>query len=97
MNPVLALASEHITFWWITLGLGLVVIVAVIVLLSLLSSFVHDIDRNVKDTWDTATTLARNTATTWMLNQTATLTEELDEEVGRHADLLADLSGGGRR
>ncbi|MCA1844738.1 MAG: hypothetical protein LC792_16405 [Actinobacteria bacterium] len=93
---IIGLASEHITFWYITLGLGLVVIIAVIVLLSLLSSFVNDIDRNVKDTWDTATTLARNTATTWMLNQTATLTETLGEEVDRHAELMAALGGHGR-
>ena len=91
-----ALQAEHITFWWITLGMGAVVIIAVIVLLSLLVSFVNDIDENVKDVWDTATRLAQNTATTWMLNQCAVRTEELGTEVGRHVELLAAL-GGGRR
>ncbi len=91
----LALQSEHVTFWWITLGMGAVVVVAVIVLLSLLVSFVDDIDVNVKDAWDTATRLAANTATTWMLNQTVVRTEELGQEVQRHADLLA--AKGGRR
>ncbi len=89
----LALQSEHVTFWWITLGMGAVVIVAVIVLLSLLVSFVDDIDRNLKDVWDTATRLAANTATTWMLQQTATRTEELGNEVRRHSDLLAAKGG----
>lgn len=93
---LLALQSEHITFWWITLGMGAVVIVAVIVLLSLLVSFVDDIDQNVKDVWDTATRLAANTATTWMLQQTAVRTEELGQEVQKHADLLATM-GGSRR
>lgn len=91
MNPVLVLGlqSEHVTFWWITLGMGAVVIIAVIVLLSLLVSFVDDIDRNVGDVWDTATRLAANTATTWMLQQTAARTEEVGEEVQRHVELLA--------
>lgn len=93
---IIALQSEHVTFWWITLGMGAVVIVAVIVLLSLLVSFVDDIDRNLKDVWDTATRLAANTATTWMLQQTVARTEELGAEVDRHAELLA-AKGGGRR
>ena len=93
---LMALQSEHITFWWITLGMGAVVIIAVIVLLSLLVSFVDDIDRNLKDVWDTATRLAANTATTWMLQQTAVRVEELGTEVERHAELLA-ARGGGRR
>ena len=96
MNVMLALQSEHVTFWWITLGMGAVVIVAVIVLLSLLVSFVDDIDRNLKDVWDTATRLAANTATTWMLQQSATRVEELGTEVNRHAELLA-ARGGNRR
>ncbi len=93
---LLGLQSEHITFWWITLGMGLVVIIAVIVLLSLLISFVDDIDENVKDVWDTATRLAQNTSTTWMLNQCAVRTEELGAEIGRHSELLAAM-GGNRR
>lgn len=92
-GALLALQSEHVTFWWITLGMGAVVIVAVIVLLSLLVSFVDDIDRNLKDVWDTATRLAANTATTWMLQQTATRAEELGNEVRRHSDLLAAKGG----
>ena len=96
MEAVLALATEHTTFWWITLGLGAVVIVAVIVLLSLLHAFVTDIDNNVKETWETATTFARNTQTTWMLNQTAMLTGELANEVRTHAQMLGAM-GGARR
>lgn len=93
IGALLALQSEHVTFWWITLGMGAVVIVAVIVLLSLLVSFVDDIDRNLKDVWDTATRLAANTATTWMLQQTAVRAEELGNEVRRHTDLLAAKGG----
>ena len=91
--PVLALAQDHINMWWITLGLGAVVIIAVIVLLSLLIALVDDIDKNVREAWETATRLAANTATTWMLQQTTVRTAELDAEVQRHAQLLNAQGG----
>lgn len=81
-------AREHITFWWVTLGLGAVVISAVILLLSLLITFVDDIDKNVREAWDTATRVAQNTATTWMLNQAGSLTADLRNEVRKHAELF---------
>ena len=92
MNAAILLADvarEHVTFWWITLGLGAVVIAAVIVLLTLLVNLVDDIDKNVQDVWDTATRLAANTATTWMLGQTGQLTADLSDEIDAHNDLLA--------
>ncbi len=92
-NVVFALAQDHITMWWVTLGLGAVVIIAVIVLLSLLISLVDDIDKNVREAWETATRLAANTATTWMLQQTISRTAELDAEVQRHAQLLNAQGG----
>lgn len=90
---ILALETEHVTFWWVTLGMGVVVAAVVVALLSLLVMLVTRIDTNVKETWETATRVARNTATTWMLRQTAVVTGELRDEAGRHARLL----GGGRR
>jgi hypothetical protein len=93
---VLGLASEHLTFWSVTLGLGAVVISAVILLLFLLVQFVADIDRNVRETWETATRVAQNTATTWMLTQATTITADLRDEVQRHADLLTSAAGGRR-
>lgn len=93
---MLALQAEHITFWWITLGMGAVVIAAVIVLLSLLVSFVDDIDQNLKDAWDTATRLAANTATLWQLRHTGARAQDIANEAGRHIALL-DAKLGGRR
>ena len=90
---ILALQREHITFWWITLGMGAVVAAVVVLLLSLLVTLVRNIDHNVKITWDTATRVARNTATTWMLNQTADLAGELQAETRRHATLLGGANG----
>jgi hypothetical protein len=92
-----ALASEHLTFWSITLGLGAVVIAAVILLLFLLVQFVKDIDFNVREAWETATRVAQNTATTWMLTQATSLTADLRAEVRRHADLLNTAASGGRQ
>jgi hypothetical protein len=85
---ILALSQQNLNFWWICLGLGVVLILAVIVLLSLLSAFVRDIDDRVLDAWETAERLAANTATTWMLDQAALQTNDLRVEVGRHARLL---------
>jgi hypothetical protein len=82
-------ASEHVTFWWVTLGLGAVVISAVILLLSLLVTLVNDIDQNLREVWDTATRLAQNTATTWMLNNAAQAADELRGELRRHSELFA--------
>lgn len=88
----LALAQQHITMWWISIGIGFVVVLVVIVLLSLLISLVTDIDGNVKRLWDMATRVARNTATTWMLQQTAAATAALRDETARHATALTALA-----
>jgi hypothetical protein len=90
-------AREHITFWWVTLGLGAVVISAVILLLSLLVTFVDDIDKNVREAWDVATRVAQNTSTTWMLNQAGSLTADLRTEVKKHAELFEAAAGAERR
>jgi len=92
---ILALQHEHMSFWWIALGMGFVVVLAVIVLLSLLVSFVNDIDDNLADAWETATRVASNTATTWMLGQTAVATRSLADETKRHVELLG-AKGNGR-
>jgi hypothetical protein len=88
---IIALSQTNLNFWWVCLGLGVVLIIAVIVLLSLLRAFVADIDDRVLDAWETAERLAANTATTWMLDQVATLTNDLRVEVERHAELLGVL------
>ncbi len=88
MGLTLALASEHETFWWITLGLGAVVISAVILLLFLLELYVRDLAAGVQRVWDMAARVATQTATTWMLPKTVELVDELGNEVQRHVDFL---------
>ncbi len=86
--PVLALAPEEISAWQIALGVGGVVLVAVILLLGLLLRFVNQIDRGVKVLWDTATRFAANTATLWQLDHVGHTLEELGDELRRHDELL---------
>ncbi len=90
---MLALAHEHITMWWITLGMGFVVVLVVIVLLSLLVSFVNDIDTDTKSILNTAGGIAGNTGKIPALGQTAELAGVLRDELGRHAATLGSLRG----
>ena len=86
--------SDHQTMWWITLGLGVVIASAVILLLGFLSIIVKDIDQGVDEAWHEAGGLATQTATTWMLNDTLTLAGELKDETKRHADVLSAAAAG---
>lgn len=74
--------------WWLALVLGLVVAVVAWLLLHVLYRSVDRIDRNVRSTWETATTLAANTATTWMLAETPKAVLSLGEELEAHRRLL---------
>lgn len=56
--------------WWSTLDVGLVVAVVTWALLHVLYVPVKRIDQNVRSAWETATCLAANTATTWLLAAT---------------------------
>jgi hypothetical protein len=83
-----ALAHEQVTLWWITLGLGAVVLVVVVVLLSLLTSLVKDIEINVDDCLETAGLIAENTQNITALDTTLVATTALGEEVDKHAAFL---------
>lgn len=85
---ILALAPEEISAWQIALGIGGVVLVAVILLLSLLLRFVNQINRGVQVLWDTATRFAANTATLWQIDAVGHTLEELRDELRRHDELL---------
>lgn len=94
---MLALASDHVTFWWITLGLGVVVAAAVVVLLQLLVTFVKDIDVAVVAASEEASAVASQTAGLGTLSDTVTLAEALRDETSAHAEALGAAVGGGRR
>jgi hypothetical protein len=85
---ITALTQGDNIFWWVSIGVGFAVVGVVIVLLSLLSSFVKDIDDRVEDALDTAGRVAGNTANTSELVDTLNLVVGLKEETARHAELL---------
>lgn len=86
------------TWWAITLGLGLIVSIVAVVLLQLFLNQVHRVERNSLALWEAGKQVARNTATTWMLDQTSQRLDALTEEALRHDDFLrrvpADGPGG---
>jgi hypothetical protein len=88
VRVVAALAPEVQRMWWITLVVGLVVALVVVALLQLLLKAVERIEHNVIELWQTATTVARNTATTWLLGETANTLDEIKVEALRHDALL---------
>lgn len=91
---VAQLPSEVETMWWITLAVGLAVAIVVLLLLQMLLGSVKHVERNVIRLWETATTVARNTATTWLLGHTATTLDEIKAEVSRHDHLLEQHGDG---
>lgn len=85
-----ALDPDIETLWWITLAAGLVVAIVVLVLLHALLNAVNKVERNVITLWETAATVAQNTATTWMLGEEHVALDELRSELLRHDRLLSD-------
>lgn len=81
--------SEQKVFWEITLGMGLVVILVVIALLTLLTRLVRDIDVGVSALWTMAKRMAANTATTYQFGNNAAIVDEIREELEAHDELLS--------
>lgn len=62
---------SEITFWFVALGIGFVVVLVVIALLTLLLRLVQDIDGGVIGVRDTLHRVAGNTSTTYLIADTA--------------------------
>ncbi|CAN5789434.1 hypothetical protein BH24ACT6_BH24ACT6_17530 [soil metagenome] len=75
-------------YWAITLGLGLVVAIVAVVLLQLLLNKVRRVERGAAAVWESGKLVARNTATTWMLDTTSAKLDALTEEALRHDAFL---------
>lgn len=84
----LALTSSEQSLWIVLLVVGVVVLGVVVALLTILLREVEKIDVGAKGVWAAATRLARNTATTWQLGQTAAALEAVKAEAIRHDQLL---------
>ncbi len=86
---VFALLEQETALWEIALGLGLVVILVVIALLTLLSRLVHDIDVGVDTLWTVTKRMAQNTTGLYQLAGTGSIVRALREELLRHDNLLS--------
>lgn len=78
-------------FWWIAIGMLLVVVLCVIVLLSLLSSFVGDIAEHVDSVTNEVVGLAHNTSASPLLADAARLIGDLGAEVERNVRTVSEV------
>ncbi len=84
----IAVSGPLLVWWWAALAVGAVVAVVVVVLLQWLVRVVHEIESGAEAVWATGQEVARNTATTWMLDDAAGTVEAIRDEAGRHEALL---------
>jgi len=84
---------EERVIWTMVLGLGLVVALVVIVLLTFLWSLVRDIDERVAYLWVVTKRTAINTTGMYQFAGTASILRALREEFLRHEKLLAEATG----
>ena len=82
--------SNEKVLWGIALGIGLVVFIVVIALLSLLVRLVRDIDEGVASLWTVTKRLAHNTTGLYQLAGTGSVVRALREELIRHDKLLSE-------
>jgi hypothetical protein len=75
-------------YWFLALGLGLVVAVVAVILLETFLRQVHRIESGAALVWQAGKEVARNTATTWLLPATSDRLDRLTEEAMLHVELL---------
>ncbi len=81
--------SEEKVFWYVALGLGLVVILVVIALVWLLSRLVDDIEQGVDYLWTVTKRMAQNTTGMYQFAGTGSILRALREELIRHDKMLS--------
>jgi|SRR2546423_322342 hypothetical protein len=87
-------APEEITFWWVAIAMGVVVLLVVILLLSSLVSIVKSIQRSVRDVRGTLQAIPENTANAALIPVTADRVDSiLAEGLEHHAFLTRVLAG----
>jgi hypothetical protein len=85
-------ADERV-LWTIVVGIGLVVCLVVIILLTLLWSLVRDIDSGVTYLRTVTKRTAINTTGLYQLAGTGSIVRALREELLRHEKLLSEATG----
>lgn len=95
MTMLAAISADEKVFWYVALGIGAVVVLVVIVLVSMLWSIVREIDESVAFLWTVTKRMAQNTTGMYQLAGTASILRALREEVMRHDKLLTEHSRSG--
>lgn len=85
--------SNETALWWTVIGIGVIVALCVVVLLSLLVAFVRDIDHHVGATAVQLQHVVTNTSTYPHLHETARLVGALGVELQEHSRALASKAG----
>lgn len=94
--PPTGYTAEELTYWWVAIGVGFVVVLVVILLLSTLISLVKIIDNGVVDVRDTLRAITGNTANTNLIQPTAEGVDAvLAEGLQHHLFLTRVLTGSG--
>jgi hypothetical protein len=89
-------APEEITFWWVAIGMAVVVILVVIALLSFLVTSVRSIDRDVIGVRDTLRAIPNNTVNAALIPITADRVDAvLAEGLQHHLFLTRVITGSG--
>jgi hypothetical protein len=89
-------APEEITFWWVAIGMAVVVVLVVIALLTFLVTSVRSIDRDVVAVRDTLRAIPGNTANAALIPITADRVDAvLAEGLQHHLFLTRVLTGSG--
>jgi hypothetical protein len=87
-------ANAEVTFWWVIVGVGFVVVLVAAALLQLLVSLVQDIDRGVVNVKATLAATAGNTAQSPLIGVVAHDVDDiLKEGLNHHLFLTRELVG----
>ena len=89
---------SEVTFWWVAIGIGFVVVLVVIALLTLLLRLVQDIDGGVVGVRDVLHRVAGNTGVTYLIADVAKGVDAVLNEGLQHHRVLTRVmtSGVGR-
>jgi len=87
------LDQARLEIWWSALGAGLVVIACVVILLSLLSAFVRDIERHLRDVSSEARRTAQALHHSDLIGESARLIYDLGTELELQVAVLAREGG----
>jgi hypothetical protein len=87
------LDGARVEIWWSVLGAGLAVIACVVILLSLLSAFVRDIERHLRVASREARGIAEYLHDSDLIGESARLIHDLGTELELQVAVLARVGG----